>query len=226
MPIRTSVALRLHGVHAVNLKGKAGSVRKTVWEIWQSNIEPVLNTKLTAYNAGEIECSISAGWFHLLCSYRRDYLSRKQIIKNEGQLLNSMQCVINTNDIIFVGSVNGKDVIRPDKIGRHTQDVYPSRQWSETVFGLMNYLASCMPQFVDTLSTLRELLEKDVQFVCNEDHEWPSTTWRDVSAANHVFRTQRETVMEDDASQTGLGTYLLQENKPIAFASKTLTPTH
>ena len=39
------------------------------------------------------------------------------------------------------------------------------------------------------------------------------------------YHAQKETVLEVDASQKGLGACLLQDNKPIAFASKTLTPT-
>ena len=39
------------------------------------------------------------------------------------------------------------------------------------------------------------------------------------------YHPQKETLVEVDTSQKSLGACLLQDNKPVAFASKTLTPT-
>ena len=52
-------------------------------------------------------------------------------------------------------------------------------------------------------------------------HSWPDPTESCLS----YYHPQKKTVLEIDASQKGLGACLLQDNKPVAFASKTLTPT-
>ena len=52
-----------------------------------------------------------------------------QVAKEEGLVFNSKKCVIKTSEIVFFGSVYGKDGIKPDpsKI-EDTQDAYPTRQ--------------------------------------------------------------------------------------------------
>ena len=94
--------------------------------------------------------------------------------------------------------------------------------------GLMNYLAAYIPHFADKVSPLRELLEKDVLFVWHEDHK---RTYDDlkrcigIQSCLSYNHPQKETVVEVGASQKGLGACILQDKKPVAFASKTLTPT-
>ena len=62
----------------------------------------------------------------------------------------------------------------------------------------------------------------------HEDHE---RTYDDLKryigseSCLSYYHPQKETVLEGDASRKGLGACLLQGNKPVAFASKTLTPT-
>ena len=94
--------------------------------------------------------------------------------------------------------------------------------------GLMNYLAAYVPHFADKVSPFRELLKKDFPFVWHEDHQ---RTYDDLKrcigsqSCLSYYHPQKETVLEVDASQKGFGACLLQDNKPVAFASKTLTPT-
>ena len=65
----------MKGVHELKLKVDTGASGNTLpvhvakqmyGELWQSKVEPVLHTKLTAYNGGEIKCF---GTLKILCQY-------------------------------------------------------------------------------------------------------------------------------------------------------------
>ena len=146
------------------------------------------------------------------------------VAKEEGLVFNSKKYAIKTNDIVFFGSVYGKDGIKPDPSKIEDIRKMPTPQDREDLprsIGLMNYLAAYIPHFADKVSPLRELLKKDVPFAWHEDLK------RCIGSESCLsyYHPQKETVLEVDASQKGLGACLLQDNKPVAFASKTLTPT-
>ena len=151
--------------------------------------------------------------------------------QKEGLVFNSKKCAIKTSEIVFFGSVHGKDGIRPDPSKIEDIRKMPTPQDKEDLqrfIGLVNYLAAYIPNFADKVSPLQELLKKDFHSCSMKITSIHMTICRDVSTANHVCRTthpHKETVLEVDASQKGLGAFLLQDNKPVAFALKTLTPT-
>ena len=161
----------------------------------------------------------------------KNLLRLMQVAKEEGLVFNSKKCAIKPSEIVFFGSVYGKDGIKsdPSKIEYIRKMPTPQdREDLQRFIGLMNYLAAYIPHFADKVSPLRELLKKDVPFVWHEDHQH---TYDDVKrcigseSCMSYYHPQKETVLEVDASQKGLGACLLQDNKPVAFASKTLTPT-
>ena len=134
-------------------------------------------------------------------------------------------------DRILRVCVYGKDGIKPDPSKIEDIRKMPTPQDREDLqwfIGLMNYLAEYIPHFADKVSPLRELIKKDVPFVWHEDHQ---RTYDDLKrcigseSCLSYYHPQKETVLEVDASQKGLGACLLQDNKPVVFASKTLTPT-
>ena len=104
----------------------------------------------------------------------KNLLRLMQVAKEEGLVFNSKKCVIKTSEIVFFGSVYGKDGIKPDpsKIEDIRKMPTPQdREYLQGFIGLMNYLAAYIPHFADKVSPLRELLKKDVPFVWHEDHQ-------------------------------------------------------
>ena len=91
-----------------------------------------------------------------------------QVAKEECIVLNSKKRAIKTSEIVFLGSVYGKDGIRPDPSKIEDIRNMPTSQDKEDLqrfIGLMNYLAAYIPHLADKVSPLRELLKKDVPFV-------------------------------------------------------------
>ena len=97
--------------------------------------------------------------------------------------------------------------------------------WTQEFLGMVTYLSP----FVHGLSTMTaplQELKKDAKFTCNASYE---ATFQWVKQAIISDATLRyfdpllPVTIKVDASQVGLGAVLLQNNKPIAFASKALT---
>ena len=63
------VCAHMKGVHELKLKVDTGALGNTLpvrGELWQSKVEPVPLTRLTAYNGGEIKCF---GTLKILCQW-------------------------------------------------------------------------------------------------------------------------------------------------------------
>ena len=93
-------------------------------------------------------------------------------------------------------------------------------------------LATCMGPFISGLSTLtaplRELVKENSLFDWNSAHQQAFNAIKNVinaEAALAYYDPTKEVTLQVDASSTGLGAALLQDKKPIAFASKALTDT-
>ena len=89
-----------------------------------------------------------------------------------------------------------------------------------------------MGPFIHSLSTLtsplRELVKDGSIFDWSSAHQDAFDKIKDAISAEttqRYYNPTREIVLQAHASTTGLGATLLQDQKPIAFASKTLTDT-
>ena len=92
--------------------------------------------------------------------------------------------------------------------------------------GMVPYFSSFILGLSTLTAPLQELLKNDANFTWNASYEG---TFQQVKQAVIRDTTLRyfdlllPVTIQVDASQVGLGAALLQDNKPIAFASKALT---
>lgn len=98
----------------------------------------------------------------------------------------------------------------------------------KSFLGMCNYLTKFIPHLSEETAPLRELMKQDVQFV------WDTPQ---IQAFNQVKKSIAESIaltyydvnkavtLQVDASQSGLGACLLQDGKPVAYASSALTDT-
>ena len=94
----------------------------------------------------------------------------------------------------------------------------------ERLSGFLNYVAKFIPDLSSITQPIRELLKKECPFSWNQEHEtaFKRMTSAPVLAFNNV---KKPVTVSCDVSNFGLGAVLLQENKPIAYASRALTDT-
>ena len=103
-----------------------------------------------------------------------DMMRLMQVAKEEGIVFNSKKCAIKTSEMVFFGSLYGKDGIRPDPSKIEDISKMPTPQDKEDLqrfIGLVNYLTAYIPHFADNVSPLRELPKKGVPFAWHEDHQ-------------------------------------------------------
>lgn len=94
--------------------------------------------------------------------------------------------------------------------------------------GFVNYLAKFLPHLSDVCEPLRRLTDKDVEWTWLSQHESAVDTVKQLVTCHPVlkyYNLQEEVTLQCDASETGLGAALLQNGQPVAFASRTQTPT-
>ena len=94
--------------------------------------------------------------------------------------------------------------------------------------GLVTYLSPFIPGLSILTAPLRELLKKDTDFSWNRTYDITFEWVKEAVISDTTLRyfdPSLPVTIQVDASQVGLGAALLQNSKPIAFASKALTET-
>ena len=152
-----------------------------------------------------------------------------EVAQKEGLVFNSTKCVIKTRSINFFGSLYTDHGILPDPSKLEDVKEMPTPQSKDElqrVLGMMTYLSPYISNYAEKSAILRDLLKKDVPFTWQEDHEECFQRLKsEISSGSclQYYDPKIPTVLEVDASLKGLGACLLQNGKPIAFASKSLS---
>ena len=160
----------------------------------------------------------------------KNLLQLMKIAQKHSLVFNSNKCHISKQQISFYGAIFPVKGMKPDpKKVQALQDLpIPQTQKElQSFLGLINYLQPFLPDLSHKTTCLREQVSN-----------WDCTPFTD-AAFHHlkqwIYNTLLKTTLayynctkpvevHTDASEHGLGAALIQHNKPVAFASKTLTP--
>ena len=156
--------------------------------------------------------------------------------RRNGLVFNPQKCVIKTTEVGFFGMVYTTEGVRPDdKKVREIIDLPSPTNVKELqqFLGMVQYLASFIPNLSDKTSVLRDLIKKDVTWIWLDIHEKAFNEIKKKicnTVTLNYFNPQLDTKIQVDASMRGLGAVLIQVDSQghehvIAFASKALTPT-
>ena len=92
--------------------------------------------------------------------------------------------------------------------------------------GMTTYLAKFIPNYSQVAAPLRILLEKSTEWHWTHEQEASFQELKRLITNTPVlnfFNSDKPTTLSVDASSKGMGAVLLQEEGPIAYASKSLT---
>lgn len=156
--------------------------------------------------------------------------------QERGLTLNKDKCVLGLKQIEILGHVISGEGIKPDP---RKVDAISKAPRPENISQLRSFLGTCgflmkfIPDYANLSEPLRRLTRK------GEEWQWTTETeksFKDMKRAMvsqpclAYFKLDAPTTVISDASPIGLGAVLLQkqsngQNKPIAYASRSLTAT-
>ena len=131
-----------------------------------------------------------------------------------------------------MGHVLSADGLKPDveKVKAVREMPVPSdKQCVQRFLGMMNYLQKFVPKLSEITTPLRDLIKSDTEFLWDEQvHGAALNEAKRIISSTPVlqyFNPSTEPVLQCDASMHGLGACLMQNGQPVAYASRSLTPT-
>ncbi|PIK36434.1 hypothetical protein BSL78_26732 [Apostichopus japonicus] len=137
---------------------------------------------------------------------------------------------IKKESINFFGLLyDAKEPSRPEKIKAidHLQAPESKKELQEFL-GIATYLSPFIPNLSSHTSSLRNMIKKDAKFEWQQSHQDASEHIKQLICRDMTlsyFDPGKQTTLQVDASMSGHGAVLMQDAKPIYFASRSLTDT-
>ena len=156
----------------------------------------------------------------------------KQVLnraKQRNLKLNREKSQIKLNQISYIGHILGHDGLKPDpKKVKAIVNMKPptDKEELQRFLGMMTYLTKFIPNFSQVAAPLRVLLEKNTEWHWTQKQETSFESLKRMITNSPVlkfFDPKKPTRVSVDASSKGIGAVLLQDQYPIAYASKPLT---
>ena len=143
--------------------------------------------------------------------------------------LNLDKLQLRVSEVKYLGTIITHEGMKPDpaKVNAITEMPVPEDKAAvRRLLGMINFLASHIPNMATITALLRELIRADVHFEWTSPAENALNQIKDILSTEpvlHFFDPSRTSVIQADASQLGLGACLFQNGKPIAYASRSLS---
>lgn len=160
--------------------------------------------------------------------YERLKLVMDIALKN-GIKFNETKCKFFETELLFLGHKFSASGVSPDPM--KVQAVMNMKQPEnkkdlERFLGMCNYLSRFIPNYSKIIEPLRILMKKDAVFTWDSNQEESINLLKKAlcdSPCLAYFNTNETIVLSVDSSSTALGAVVLQNDKPIAFGSRSLT---
>lgn len=149
--------------------------------------------------------------------------------KEKNVRFNMNKIQIATEQVKYLGHIFSHNEIKPDPdrlIAIEKMNRPKNKRDLQTFLGVTNYLSPFVSNLSELTAPLRELLKKDTIFLWTDLHDRVITEIKHHILNSKIlvpFDVTQDIVIQCDASQNGLGCCLLQNGKPISFASRSLS---
>ena len=153
-----------------------------------------------------------------------------QVTKDKGLCLNKDKIQFKKTEVSFFGHRWSKDGLSPDpkKIQSIINMDFPEdKETMHSFLGMVNFLNCYSPQLAELCAPLRSLILKDTHYIVTDEHQAAFTQLKREFTTDITlpyFNRNKYTTLQTDALKKGFGAVILQDNKPIYFTSRSLTP--
>ena len=144
--------------------------------------------------------------------------------------LNKEKFILRADSVSFLGHLITKNGLRIDPAKVEAINNYPAPTNLEELhrfLGMVNYLAKFLPNSSTVLYPLQNLLKKNMSWMWSEVQENAFLKVKEMLVSSPIlafYDPTKELVLENDASDYGVGSVLLQQGKPVAYSSRSLSP--
>ena len=143
--------------------------------------------------------------------------------------LNPNKIELKKTSMPYIGHILTSDGVQADPA--KVQAILEMKQPTDVagvrrILGTVNYLAKFLPHLSQVSEPLRQLTKKNQPFDWDKSHDAAFTQIKKLITEPPVLKYYESTkplIIQCDASDHGLGAALIQEGKPVAFASRALT---
>lgn len=149
--------------------------------------------------------------------------------KEKSVRFNEKKLQVAKDTVKYLGHIFSPNEIKPDpdRLEAINQMQGPKNKRDlQTLLGVLNFMRTFIPNLSDKTAPLRELIKNNVLFNWTDLHSKILDEIKTEIMNSTIlvpFDTTKDIVIQCDASQYGLGCCLLQDGKPISFASRSLT---
>ena len=162
-----------------------------------------------------------------------DYNLRAALDKasESNMKLNSEKLTVGATQVEYFGHLITDQGLKPDPEKIKAIQMMPpptNKKELQTVLGMITYLSKFAPQLSETTKPMRDLLKEENEFSWDKPQEEALNKVKQIITSQPVlafFDPRKPITLQVDASKHGLGATLMQERKPVAFASKSLNST-
>ena len=150
--------------------------------------------------------------------------------RESGVRFNREKIQFKVNSVSYMGHFVTKEGLMPDdqKIDAIVNMPPPIDVPSlQRFLGMTKYLSQYIPNESSITAPLRKLLKKNSEWTWDNEHDEAIAKLKLALISKPVlafYDVNKAVTVQCDASQDGLGACLIQEGKPVAFASRSLSP--
>lgn len=150
-------------------------------------------------------------------------------IQEAGFKLNPQKCIFGASRVKFLGHIFSDTGLHPDpsKIeGILALNTPSSVQELQRFLGSVTYLGKFIENLSALTEPLRQLLKKDVTWSWQAEHTEAFEKLKTIITSSPVLQyydVSKPVVLSVDSSSKAMGAVLMQEGKPVAYATKALS---